>query len=146
MSVTFLLWLRDAFCGFGFRFEAAAAGPPTLRLPDYPVPRTLRAFILALGPLLSCCCLAGAETGREAWLRYAPLAARQKQPYANMPERIIVSDDSPVLLAARRELIRGLGSLLGREIDPDAQKTPGTIVLGTAQSIQKLALPGLQVP
>jgi len=87
-----------------------------------------------------------AETGREAWLRYPPLSAELKRRYTNMPERISMSSQSPVLEAARSELIRGLSSLLARKIYPDDKAASRAIVLGTVESIKKGALSDLRVP
>ncbi len=53
-----------------------------------------------------------AETGSEAWLRYAPITEPSR--YATLPSRILVLPGSPADLAAANELQRGLTSMLGR--------------------------------
>src|SRR5215467_6271412 len=133
--------IRGGLAATGLRPSAARVKCLVLRLPVYSIARNFRVFVLALLPLLSCCFVAGAETGREAWLRYPPLAAAQKQPYARVPQRIVVLGDSPLLLAARNELIRGLGSMLGRKFYPGEKMAPGTIVLGAAGSFADLRVP-----
>lgn len=132
--------MKGASCA-GIRGGLVGGGQPRVRLSAYPMARTLQFLVLALLPLRSPSVAAGAETGREAWLRYAPLAAAQRQPYASMPERIVVLGDSPLLLAARNELIGGLSGLLGRKFYPGDKMAPGTIVLGTAASLATLRVP-----
>lgn len=55
---------------------------------------------------------AHAETGAEAWLRYAPVPNPAR--YSSLPSRIILTGDTPVDHAAASELQRGLSSMLGR--------------------------------
>jgi len=52
-----------------------------------------------------------AETGYNAWLRYAAL---EKPPA--LPAVVVVQGDSPVLLRARDELIRGVRGMTGRTL------------------------------
>ena len=53
-----------------------------------------------------------AETGADAWLRYAPVANVAQ--YQSLPSRIVVTGDSATSQAAAKELQRGLSSMLGR--------------------------------
>jgi alpha-glucuronidase len=68
-----------------------------------------------------------AETGRDAWLRYAQL---EKLPA--LPAVVVVNGDSPVLLSARDELIRGVRRMTGRtlRIESGTPKEPA-IMIGT---------------
>src|SRR5690242_10929199 len=52
-----------------------------------------------------------AETGAQAWLRYAPL---DKPPA--LPAVVTVEGDSPILTTARDELIRGIRGMTGRTL------------------------------
>lgn len=83
-----------------------------------------------------------AEPGYEAWLRYAPL-----QPPAlheareAVPGVVALVGDSPVLLNARAELIRGLRGMLGRI--PRAESgvpKESAIVLGTFEALRQFRL------
>ena len=62
-------------------------------------------FLLALPALLH------AETGYDAWLRYAPLDAQVPTPAV-----VTTIGDSPLLISARGELIRGIRGMLGRTL------------------------------
>lgn len=58
-----------------------------------------------------------AEDGYRLWLRYDVIADREVlKSYNKQIEGFIVEGDSPVILAAKRELEKGLEGLLGREI------------------------------
>jgi len=108
--------------------------------------RTLLKLLLAASCALFNSYSARAETSREGWLRYAPLTAQQKRAYASIPERIVVTHESQVLQAARKELIRGLTGLLGSKINPDDKKDARMIVLGTVDTAKNGALSDLRVP
>ncbi len=57
---------------------------------------------------------ASAESGAEAWLRYAPLNPQAAKLYQNAPAKIVLRGDSLVLRTAEQELARGLQQMLGR--------------------------------
>jgi len=82
-----------------------------------------------------------AETGYDAWLRYARIddsAARQR--YEALPAAVAALGDSVVVKAAQQELIRGLRGMLGRTLRMEA-RLPGesAIVLGTLDAIRTAA-------
>lgn len=66
------------------------------------------------------------ESGSDAWLRYAPVAA------PNLPAVVVTLDDSPVTRSAREELVRGIRGMTGR-IPRIESQLPGedAIVLAT---------------
>jgi alpha-glucuronidase len=82
-----------------------------------------------------------AETGYDAWLRYAAIgdpAIRQR--YAALPAVVVACGNSPVIGAAQEELIRGLRGMLGRTLRVEAQlPRESAIVLGTFDAIKKAA-------
>jgi alpha-glucuronidase len=90
-----------------------------------------------------------AETGREAWLRYAPLSKIESAEYDSLPANAILLGDSPILETSQTELIRGAKGMLGRTLRATRVDTntngsalapqEKSIVLGTAVSIQKAA-------
>jgi len=87
-----------------------------------------------------------AETGYEAWLRYAPLSVDESQKYDSLPATAVLLRDTPVLESAQTELIRGVRGMLGRTLR--AEKTLGgepTIVLGTLDDLHA-AFPELRAP
>ena len=53
-----------------------------------------------------------AETGYNAWLRYAPVAATPEA----LPAVVTMAGESPVIASARQELIRGVRSMTGRTL------------------------------
>ncbi|MCC4596497.1 alpha-glucuronidase [Xanthomonas campestris pv. phormiicola] len=76
--------------------------------------------------------VAQAEDGYDLWLRYQPLAEAQAAPWRAAATQLVADADTPMQRAARDELRRGLGGLLGAE--PPLAATAdraGAIVLGT---------------
>jgi len=67
-------------------------------------------ILLCIGA--AACGVGRAETGAEAWLRYAPVA--NPGMYKALPSRIVTLGDSPASQGAAKELQRGLSSMLGR--------------------------------
>jgi alpha-glucuronidase len=78
-----------------------------------------------------------AESGAEAWLRYAPLGQGSAQKYATLPASVIVFGDSPILDSAKAELIRGIRGMLGRTLrDDKTLLQENAIILGTFSAMQ----------
>ncbi|MDP9421859.1 MAG: alpha-glucuronidase [Pseudomonadota bacterium] len=84
---------------------------------------------------------AAAEDGYDLWLRYRPVELQRQRAYRPHATAIVVEGDSATLRAARDELRRGIGGMLGRS--PAAGLRPGAIVIGTLKSprISALRLP-----
>jgi len=108
---------------------------------------SLRKGCALAGFLLLRAVAAHAETGQEAWLRYAPIPAEiARARYASLPGRVVALGDSPVLRTARAELIRGVAAMLGRQlIAADAPASDGAIVLGSLARV-RAALRAVRVP
>ena len=51
---------------------------------------------------------ARAETGSDAWLRYAPLPAPVLTRVGAVPRAVAILEDAPILRNARYEIVRGL--------------------------------------
>src|SRR5262249_55337811 len=82
-----------------------------------------------------------AETGYDAWLRYAAIGDRAvEQRYDRLPAVVAMLDDSAVVGAAQEELFRGVRGMLGRTLRAET-KLPGenAILLGRLGSFAKLA-------
>ena len=91
-------------------------------------------------PLLSAVlavCGANAETGREAWLRHAPLSPAQKSQYNQIPKNIVRMSNSPVAYSAYETLVDDLGKMLGRDFRTH-DKSLGAVFLGTLPTMKKL--------
>ena len=91
-----------------------------------------------------------AETGADAWLRYAPLEdAALAQARAAMPAVVVTFENSGLESTARAELIRGVRGMLGRTLrEETAQVAPASagglpaedaILLGTADQLRRAA-------
>jgi alpha-glucuronidase len=89
---------------------------------------------------------AHAETGYDAWLRYAPLPASILSRMGSIPRSITVLGDSSLLQSARDEAVRGLSSSLAAPIATSTAlpRTP-TIVLGTLDRVRPL-VPAAPLP
>jgi len=92
---------------------------------------TLAAYLSSLGAASL-----RAETGRDAWLRYAPLDPAARAKYSAVPRLILRVGDSPVLHSAESELTRGLHGMLGGEFRNTTSISDGPfILLGTLDSV-----------
>jgi len=88
---------------------------------------------------------ARAEDGYDLWLRYAPLKPESAQTYRRFASQLVVASSTPTQNAAREELQRGLGGLLGAPIPVvQAVAQDGAIIVGTATSSSLVA--GLHLP
>ena len=88
----------------------------------------LKRFTL-VGLMAAC---AHAETGREAWLRYAPIEGA-----GNVPAMAVALDASPVVQNAQREIVRGFQGMLGRTLrEASAIPAEDAIVLGTESEVR----------
>ncbi len=76
---------------------------------------------------------ARADTGENAWLRYARLQPAIAAQYKSLPTEVIVLGDSPVLMSAQHELIRGVHGMLGKQLRVVHRFDPASryIILGT---------------
>src|ERR1700675_275346 len=105
-----------------------------------------RNSILRLSCVAFCCALlllafvandARAETGAEAWLRYAPLEKLAAQMYSDLPATVVVLGDSPVLNSAKVELLRGVSGMLGRNLrEVKGLPKESAIVIGTLSALR----------
>jgi alpha-glucuronidase len=87
-----------------------------------------------------------ADTGQDAWLRYAPLESGTLRKYESMPASLIVLGDSAVLRSARGEMMRGVKGMTGKTLGGDEKSVrERAIVLGTFATIHAAA-PGLAPP
>lgn len=103
-----------------------------------------RSFLLILGMFLmgvACAVPLRAETGEDAWLRYAPLSQGARQKYASLPRSVVVLGDSAVLRSAQQELMRGVQGMLGKTLQA-GQELPRekAIVLGLLPAVRMAAL------
>ncbi len=89
---------------------------------------------------------AWAEDGHELWLRYHPLSASDRTRDGKDARTLVDGEArSPTLDAARDELVRGLGGLLGAPLArSDTVDRDGAIVFGTPASSSIVA--GLGLP
>ncbi len=86
-----------------------------------------------------------AETGQEAWLRYAPLETAARTKYQALPTALVVPEDTAVLTAARHEMADGVMGMLGRTLRLDGNVKEKAIILGTIDAIVKI-VPGFESP
>ncbi len=99
-------------------------------------------IVRAFAALLACAALfparLHAETGRDAWLRYARVTPADGQAGADLPSTLTVFESSPSILQARNELIRGLGGMLQQDIRVSANvPAGGSIVIGTLAVLRR---------
>jgi alpha-glucuronidase len=97
---------------------------------------TKTALLIALAILVGAM-PAQAETGYDAWLRYAPLSSDLvRTRYASVPRTVTLIGDSPVLRTARDEVVRGLGAMLGTPIAQAGTNNTSSIILGTLDRVR----------
>ena len=94
-------------------------------------------FILAiLAPSLP----AHAEDGYDLWLRYHPVEKTSLGKYRAAAAALVTAGTSPTIRAARDELARGLGGLLGRAEPIDGTiRRDGAILFGTPANSPTIA-------
>jgi alpha-glucuronidase len=90
---------------------------------------------------------ARAETGYDAWLRYAFIDNENvRQTYTHLPAAIVTLDATTVIATAAQEAGRGVRGMLGKTLRVGTQlPNEDCILLGTEAAIRR-ALPGLSLP
>jgi alpha-glucuronidase len=87
-----------------------------------------------------------AETGAEAWLRYSALGPQAVKTYQRLPDETVLLGDSAVLNTAQRELVSGVGQMLGTTLHVQAgSPSHNAIILGTLTQLRALD-PALRPP
>lgn len=99
--------------------------------------------------MLSCALCAPAighaETGHDAWLRYAPLKPAAAARYRPLPATALSLGDTIVLNTAQAELVRGVKGMLGRTLRIAlGVPTESAIVVGTVEQLRNIA-PALHI-
>jgi len=89
---------------------------------------------LAVNPMV-------AETGHEAWLRYAAVDEAAARPYRDALPAVISSfGDGAPIGSARQELIRGVRGMLGRTLRMESGlPKESAILVGTIEDLRKAA-------
>ncbi len=104
--------------------------------------RSLRCYLFVT---LLCCLSQGstafAESGADAWLRYAPISRQPGSGCARFPAHILRLDDSPITASAANEAARAIHSMCGRDVavqsklSSQASDLRDALVLGTTVEI-----------
>lgn len=84
-----------------------------------------------------------AETGAEAWLRYAPLDPKTAKQYQQLPDKVVVLGDSIVLKTAGQELTSGIAKMTGRTLTLESEVSGKAIILARFDQA-KASIPGLR--
>ncbi len=83
---------------------------------------------------------AHAETGDDAWLRYARLQPAAAEHYRELPATTLSLSDSIVLNTTQAELVRGVKGMLGRTLRVVVgAPTESAIVIGTVEQLRNIA-------
>jgi alpha-glucuronidase len=96
------------------------------------------AVAAAIATVLFAPLTARAETGYDAWLRHAPITdAATRARYDALPAVVVALGDSPLLSAARDEIIRTVRGALGRtlRIQASPPREPA-IILGSLRALK----------
>ena len=82
-----------------------------------------------------------AETGYNAWLRYAALDEAAARPYrALLPAAVTILSDDRLEQSAQQELIRGIRGMLGRTLRVEPKlPNESSMVLGTLDEFRRIA-------
>src|SRR5450759_4240907 len=82
-----------------------------------------------------------AESGADAWLRYAPLDEASARPYrTSLPASVATYTTTPVAQSAQRELLRGIRGMLGRRLRVQSGvPKESAFVLGTLADLKRAA-------
>jgi alpha-glucuronidase len=81
-----------------------------------------------------------AEDGYDLWLRYRALEASSYPPVSEFARELVLSDASPTLSVAGRELVTGLGGLAGAPVPVVREPSqPGALIHGTPRSSALIA-------
>jgi len=84
---------------------------------------------------------ADADTGYDAWLRYAQLTPIERAKYNALPASVNVLGDSALLQTSQTELIRGVRGMLGRTLRSEqGPPTEDSILLTTIDRLRTVAL------
>ena len=95
---------------------------------------TLR-FVRALLLFVTLATPALAEDGYDLWLRYRPVETHWLAHYRAVAHAIVPAGNSETIIAARDELVRGLGGMLREKLPVAAAvDRDGAILLGTPSS------------
>lgn len=100
----------------------------------------MRLFAILASLVLLTAPAAKAEDGYDLWLRYRPVEASARAPYAAAGSAVAPVADTPTLNIARAELTRGLSGLLDASpIVAEAGSRDGVVLIGTPQSSAAIA-------
>src|SRR4051794_8694096 len=83
-----------------------------------------------------------ADSGRESWLRYAPLDDAMRAKYESVPANLVVLGESQIFESAQSEMIRGMKGMTGKSLASASAVEAKSIVLGTLTALHTVA-PGL---
>ena len=97
-----------------------------------------RIFLGALVWAASFAQIAAAATDADAWLRYTALDPKTAKQYENLPSRIVVLAESPVLQNAAQELTSGIEKMTGRRLSPNAAVSANSFILATVSQAKTL--------
>jgi alpha-glucuronidase len=102
-------------------------------------------FVFALACALCIASTGRAETGRDAWLRYARLQPADAERYRALPATILSLNGTIVLNTAQAEIVRGVKGMLGKTLrTASGVPTESAIVIGTAEQLRRIA-PALHI-
>jgi alpha-glucuronidase len=103
-------------------------------------------IVLVLACTFGAAATGHAETGSDAWLRYARLPPAAAERYRALPATTVSLGDTIVLSTAQAELVRGVKGMLGRTLRiATAVPSESAIVAGTVAQLRKVA-PNLRIP
>ena len=86
-----------------------------------------------------------AESGHDAWLRFARLDVPAAKMYETLPTTVVVLGHSVVLESAEKELTRGIKQMLEKTVrtEPDLPQET-SFILGTLKEVQA-AIPEIRI-
>ncbi len=98
------------------------------------------AFVLLLLGVFAGTPPAHAETGSDAWLRYARLDSEAAALYKSLPAATVALGDSAVITTAQNELVRGVKGMLGRTLRIESGiPTERAVIIGTVDQFRNIA-------
>jgi len=86
-----------------------------------------------------------AATDADAWLRYTALDPKSAKQYGQLPSKVVVLGESPVLQNAAQELRSGIEKMTGRTLTANGEVSGNSIILATV-NYAKTLIPSLSPP